>query len=275
MEGLAHARVLEALLSARLAAGSHGRPGSTGSNKSSPAVSPMKLHAATLPAPGTPAAAAAAAAEGEAPADASSGTAALVSGGHAIQAPSASPFAACAAADSAPTGTQDAAASADAASPEEPTAPSPASTPAAAGRASSLPVMAPPQSPTAAAATAAAATQLARRRSVGSAAVCPPPSYSLSGEAFCVLLASAGLEDEVKELLAEAKNWYKKKGGALPLQVTLLYHFVDAGCDQRGGCHVFAICRQCNLQPCVLCLLCLVNPSCRLVKVEMPSCVAD
>jgi hypothetical protein len=34
------------------------------------------------------------------------------------------------------------------------------------------------------------------------------------------MLASADLEGEVRELLAEAKNWYRKKGGALPLQVS-------------------------------------------------------
>lgn len=46
-----------------------------------------------------------------------------------------------------------------------------------------------------------------------------PPNYSLSGQGFCVMLASADLEGEVRELLTEAKSWYKKKGGALPLQV--------------------------------------------------------
>jgi hypothetical protein len=33
------------------------------------------------------------------------------------------------------------------------------------------------------------------------------------------MLASADLEGEVRELLGEAKAWYRKKGGALPLQV--------------------------------------------------------
>lgn len=80
-------------------------------------------------------------------------------------------------------------------------------------------------SPTAAAATAAAAAQLARRRSVGSAAVAAPPSYSLSGQAFCTMMASADLDGEVRELLAEAKAWYKKKGGALPLQVRCAWGF--------------------------------------------------
>jgi hypothetical protein len=37
------------------------------------------------------------------------------------------------------------------------------------------------------------------------------------------MLASADLEGEVRELLAEAKNWYRKKGGALPLQVSCLF----------------------------------------------------
>jgi hypothetical protein len=33
------------------------------------------------------------------------------------------------------------------------------------------------------------------------------------------VLAAADLEGEVRELLAEARAWYKKKGGALVLQV--------------------------------------------------------
>ena len=33
------------------------------------------------------------------------------------------------------------------------------------------------------------------------------------------MLGCADLEGEVRELLTEAKSWYRKKGGALPLQV--------------------------------------------------------
>jgi hypothetical protein len=33
------------------------------------------------------------------------------------------------------------------------------------------------------------------------------------------VLAAADLEGEVRELLAEARAWYRKKGGALVLQV--------------------------------------------------------
>jgi hypothetical protein len=45
--------------------------------------------------------------------------------------------------------------------------------------------------------------------------------YSLSGPAAWAVLAAADLEGEVRELLAEARAWYKKKGGALVLQVGL------------------------------------------------------
>jgi hypothetical protein len=54
------------------------------------------------------------------------------------------------------------------------------------------------------------------------------PGYPLTNSPMWAALRVAGLEEEVKELLDEARGWYRKKGGALALQVGL-------GRDSGGG----------------------------------------
>lgn len=56
-------------------------------------------------------------------------------------------------------------------------------------------------------------------------------SYWLAGPAVWAVLAAADLEGEVRELLAEATAWYKKKGGALVLQVRVAVGHGGGGGD--------------------------------------------
>eukprot|EP00879_Flechtneria_rotunda_P028185 GHRR01030269.1.p1 GENE.GHRR01030269.1~~GHRR01030269.1.p1 ORF type:complete len:348 (+),score=179.73 GHRR01030269.1:24-1046(+) len=72
-----------------------------------------------------------------------------------------------------------------------------------------------PPSPSAAASAQAAQAATSASSSSSQSQCCS----ALSGPAVWAVLSRAELEGEVRELLGEARAWYKKKGGALVLQI--------------------------------------------------------
>eukprot|EP00883_Tetradesmus_obliquus_P010940 jgi/Sobl393_1/3671/SZX73191.1 len=242
VEGLAHARVLEALIAARPAAAAAAvRPALAAAAAARKAAAAAAAEPVAAPAAGGGAAAEAA----------TVGAAAVVTNAEATAAadqplytlgscesgelPGPAAAAAAATASNAAAAPPSQAAATEAATQLPPSTTEPA-TPATATTSSSS---SKPASSSAAAAAAAANLQHAPARllslsgllsgssgcssaSSASAAVASGwagSCYSLSGPGAWGVLAAADLEGEVRELLAEARAWYRKKGGALALQI--------------------------------------------------------